>query len=113
MTNSTAVELFQINIAKNGGIICEIDFQKRKKREGCRRSGAAGGMQNYTAWEHYEALSSLKNHVKHRMQDVVKLFTAVVCNLFYLTTHFAIRHNQTTPFQNYELLNTCNAVAHA
>ena len=37
----------------------------------------------------------------------------MVFNLFHSATHFAIRHNQTTPFQNYELLNTCNAVAHA
>ena len=41
--------------------------KEKKKRGGCQRSGAAGGMQNYTAWECYEALSFLKDHEKHRM----------------------------------------------
>ena len=63
-----AVKLFQISFANHSGIICEIDFQKRK------RNGKDAGEEvlleackNYTAWEYYEAMSFLKDHVKHRM----------------------------------------------
>ena len=44
--------------------------------------------------------------------DTIALFDAVVFNLFYSATQFAIRLNQMTPFQKFELLNTCNAVVH-
>ena len=50
--------------------------------------------------------------LRHRasVTDVFLYFIlsiAVVLNFLYSATHYAIRHHQTTPFQNYESLNTC------
>ena len=64
----TAVKLFQLSFANHGGIICEIDFQKRKRNGmGPREAVLLEACKNYAAWEYYEVMSFPKDHVKHRM----------------------------------------------